>query len=62
MISGGLKKKGLINPLPDLADLQDGDLQHRVDFKDVYATILDNWLSADARTIIGSKVTPLDFI
>src|SRR6185503_3079601 len=33
MISGGLKQKGLINEMPDLADLQEGDLKYKVDFK-----------------------------
>ena len=33
LIGGGLKQKGLINELPDLADLQEGDLKYKVDFK-----------------------------
>ena len=32
LISGGLKQKGLINPLPDLADLDEGELKYKVDF------------------------------
>src|SRR5262249_29174478 len=47
LVSGGLKQKGLINPLPDLADLDEGDLKFKIDFKDVYATVLNKWLSAD---------------
>jgi uncharacterized protein (DUF1501 family) len=62
LISGGLKQKGILNALPDLADLQDGDLKYKVDFKQVYATILNKWLGADAEAILGGKYSALDFI
>jgi uncharacterized protein (DUF1501 family) len=61
-ISGGLKKKGLLNALPDLQNLQEGDLKHKVDFKQVYATILQKWLGADDQKILGSSYPYLDFI
>jgi uncharacterized protein (DUF1501 family) len=61
-ISGGLKQKGLINALPDLSDLQDGDLKYKVDFRDVYATVLHKWLDADDATIIGKKSNYLSFL
>src|SRR4029077_486177 len=38
LVSGGLQQKGLINPLPDLSSLDEGDLKYSVDFKNVYAT------------------------
>lgn len=62
LISGGLKQKGLINDLPGLDDLQDGDLKHSVDFKTVYATILNKWLGADDERILGRKYDYLNFI
>ena len=62
LVSGGLKQKGLINPMPDLNDLQDGDLKYQVDFKDVYATVLNNWLGADDGKIMGRKNQYLSFI
>lgn len=61
-ISGGLKQKGLINSLPDLADLNEGDLKHKVDFRNVYATVLNKWLGADDKEILGGKFEYLDFI
>ncbi|MDP4265619.1 MAG: DUF1501 domain-containing protein, partial [Bacteroidota bacterium] len=61
LISGGLKQKGMINPLPDLADLQEGDLKYNIDFKNVYATVLKNWLDADDETILGKKYDHLSF-
>lgn len=62
LIGGGLKQKGLINDLPDLSDLQDGDLKHQVDFKNVYATILKNWLGADADAILGKAYGKMKFV
>jgi uncharacterized protein (DUF1501 family) len=62
LISGGLKQKGLINPLPDLTDLDEGDLKYKVDFKNVYATVLNKWLNADDHNILGKKFDYLNFI
>lgn len=61
-IGGGLKQTGVLNPLPDLNDLKDGDLQHKVDFKNVYATILKNWLNADDKKILGKQFDHLSFV
>lgn len=62
LISGGLKEKGMLNALPDLSDLQDGDLKYKVDFKTAYATILKNWLNADDKKILGKQFDHLNFI
>jgi len=61
-ISGGLKQKGLLNPLPDLQNLNAGDLVHTVDFKSVYATVLRKWLSADDKLILGDTYPLLNFV
>lgn len=61
-ISGGLKKKGLLNALPDLQNLNEGDLIYTEDFRKVYATILKNWLKADSSKVLGWKNGVYDFI
>jgi uncharacterized protein (DUF1501 family) len=61
LISGSLKEKGLINPLPDLNDLDEGDLKYKIDFKNVYATVLRKWLNADDVAILGKKYEQLSF-
>lgn len=61
-ISGGLKQKGLLNSLPELAALEDGDLKYSVDFKNVYATILSNWLGADDAAILNGTYRKMNFI
>ncbi len=61
-VSGGLKEKGILNAMPNLSDLNDGDLKHQVDFKDVYATVLNRWLGADDKKILGEQYEYLQFI
>jgi uncharacterized protein (DUF1501 family) len=61
-IGGGLKQKGIINAMPDLNDLMEGDLKYKVDFKNVYATVLKNWLGADDATILAHQYDKLKFI
>jgi uncharacterized protein (DUF1501 family) len=62
LLSGGLKEKGILNALPDLNDLDQGDLKYKVDFKNVYATVLNKWLGADSKTILGKQYDALNFI
>lgn len=61
-IGGGLKKAGLYNDIPSLTDLDDGDLKYDIDFKQVYATVLDNWLQADSKMVLDRKYERLAFI
>ncbi|WP_300669601.1 DUF1501 domain-containing protein [Soonwooa sp.] len=61
-IGGGLKKKGLLNPLPDLTTLNDGDLIYKEDFRNVYATVLKKWLNADDTKILARQNNFYDFI
>lgn len=62
LIGGGLKQQGLLNEGPDLTNLKDGDLQYKVDFKRVYATLLNKWLGADDKTILKQHYDYLSFI
>ena len=62
LISKSLKQKGFINETPDLEKLDSGDLIHTVDFRSIYATLLDRWLNADADKILGSKFSRLGFV
>ena len=61
-ISENLQSKGLLNGMPDLSNLEDGDLKYSVDFKSVYATVLNKWLGADDQKILGGKFEQLHFI
>ena len=61
-IGGGLKEKGVLNEMPNLSDLNEGDLKHKVDFKNVYATVLNKWLGSDDKKILGGQYDHLKFI
>ena len=62
LLSGGLKEKGVLNALPDLSDLDEGDLKYKIDFKNVYATVLNKWLNSDDQKILGNNYEKLKFI
>jgi uncharacterized protein (DUF1501 family) len=61
-IGGGLKQKGLLNDTPNLQNLDNGDLIHQVDFKQVYATLLNKWLDADDKAILKGGYNHLNFV
>ncbi|MBS4043533.1 MAG: DUF1501 domain-containing protein [Chitinophagaceae bacterium] len=62
LIGGGLKQKGLLNEMPNLNNLQNGDLTYTEDFKNVYATILNKWLNAKDEDILKDKYNIMNFI
>jgi uncharacterized protein (DUF1501 family) len=47
---------------PSLTDLDDGDLRFNVDFRSVYATVLERVLGVDAPSVLGSRFPALDFV
>jgi uncharacterized protein (DUF1501 family) len=61
-LGGNLRQKGLLNPMPNLGDLEEGDLKYQVDFRQVYATLLEKWLGAPAMPILQAKFSTLDFV
>ncbi len=55
LIGGQLKKPGFFNDGPDLTRLDQGDLIYQVDFRNIYANILNQWLDADAMNILNGR-------
>ena len=45
-----------------LNDLQDGDPKHAIDFRRVYATVLDRWLGCPAEKVLGEKFDHLPVV
>jgi uncharacterized protein (DUF1501 family) len=52
-------RAGLHGPYPDLTRLTDGDPIHAVDFRRIYATLLDQWLEVPHRAILGANFEPM---
>ncbi len=61
-VFGKALKGGLYGTYPSLTDLDQGDLKHVIDFRSVYATLLDKWLGADPTKILGYDFERLGFI
>lgn len=61
-VLGGKVKGGLYGTHPSLTDLDNGDLKFNIDFRSVYATVLDKWLGRDSSQIIGSSFDQLSFV
>jgi uncharacterized protein (DUF1501 family) len=50
---------GLHGPAADLGKLAEGDVPVSVDFRSVYASVLEEWLALPAEAVLGAKVAPL---
>jgi uncharacterized protein (DUF1501 family) len=53
LLAGPGVKAGLVGEAPKLLDLQDGDLKMSVDFRRVYATVLEDWLGLPSKPPLG---------
>ena len=61
-VLGGKTKGGLLGKQPSLTDLDKGDLKFGIDFRSVYATIIENWMQAKSEAILGRKFERLGFV
>lgn len=62
-VAGGGVKGGLYGKAPSLTELSQGDLNHTVDFRSVYANVLTNWLKAPGvEKILGGKYEGMNLI
>jgi uncharacterized protein (DUF1501 family) len=52
-LAGTHIQSGLIGTYPSLTDLVDGDLRMTVDFRRVYATVLEDWLGLASRNALN---------
>ncbi|MDE2125884.1 MAG: DUF1501 domain-containing protein [Armatimonadetes bacterium] len=61
-VMGGAVKGGLYGEYPSLADLDEGDLKYNVDFRQVYATLMDVWLKTPSASILNGSFNHLPFV
>jgi uncharacterized protein (DUF1501 family) len=62
IIGNNLKKKGFYNNAPILDTLDEGDLKYSIDFRNIYATILEKHLKSPTSPILGKSFEQLYFI
>ena len=61
-VAGATLNGGMYGDQPSLTDLSMDDLKYNVDFRSVYATVLENQLGADAEQVLGGSFPKLAFI
>jgi len=60
---GGRVAGELYGEAPDLTALMgDGNPRHALDFRGVYATVLERWWNIDSRSALGGRFTPVPFL
>jgi uncharacterized protein (DUF1501 family) len=55
---GDMIKPGLLGDHPSLTDLDQGDLKYNVDFRSIYAGVLEDWMKAPSAKILGGDFQP----
>lgn len=54
-VVGPTARQGVVGEHPSMKDLDDGDLKYTLDFRSVYAGVLEQWLKADSAKILEGK-------
>jgi uncharacterized protein (DUF1501 family) len=55
-------KPGFWGKHPSLTDLDQGDLKYEVDFRNVYATVLQGWMDAPSKPILGQQFKTMNIL
>jgi len=61
-LAGPGVRVGLHNRHPDLRNLEDHDPKYVVDFRRVYAAVLDRWLGCPSEQVLGAQFEPLPIL
>jgi uncharacterized protein (DUF1501 family) len=61
-VAGPGVKGGAVNPHPRLDELDGGDLKFAIDFRRVYATLLDGWLGVESKSVLGARYERVPFL
>ncbi|MDH3321550.1 MAG: DUF1501 domain-containing protein [Flavobacteriaceae bacterium] len=62
IIGNNLKKPGIYNEAADLNHLDDGDIAHKIDFRNIYSDIITEWFGKDSTKIISTNFNSLEII
>jgi uncharacterized protein (DUF1501 family) len=55
-------KQAIVGKHPSLTDLDQGDLKFGIDFRSVYASVLQNWMDTPSKPILGGQFQTLPVI
>lgn len=62
LAGGSLRQAGFHNAAPNLETLDEGDLLHEIDFRRIYATVLQNWLNVQGEAVLNGKFATLPIV
>jgi uncharacterized protein (DUF1501 family) len=54
-VIGPTARQGVVGEHPSMSDLDEGDLKYTLDFRSVYAGVLQDWLKADSEKVLEGK-------
>ena len=61
-VMGSSIRQGIVSRHPSMTDLDQGDLKYVVDFRSVYASVLQNWLNTPSKPILGDQYQLLPLV
>ena len=61
-LAGNAVEGGFVGQHPSLTDLDQGDMNMSIDFRRVYAAILQDWLRIEPDSVLGGTYAPLSFL
>lgn len=61
-LAGPSLQRGVFGSPPDLVNTPAGDVIHEIDFRRVYASVLEQWLGVSHEPILGKRYEPLDLV
>ena len=61
-VLGGRVKGGFFGQAPSLTRLEGGNLVHSVDFRSLYATVIEKWWGGDAKIALSGKFATLGLL
>jgi len=59
---GATVAPGVHGPHPSLTDLDQGDLKFQMDFRSVYATVLEQWMGIGSQQILSGRFPPVEIL
>lgn len=62
IVLGNSVRGGLYGPDSSLTNFDRGELNYSIDFRTIYATILELWLNADSRRVLGDTFDTIPFV
>lgn len=62
IVAGRSVRPGLIGEVASLSDLDDGDLKMGIDFRQIYAAVLEQWLGLKSAAALGGSFSPLNIV